>query len=500
MNQLKVAALLSYGTIILNIIIGFLYTPWMIKSIGLSDYGIYILVTSFLSYFVMDFGLSSTIARYLTKYKIENKTAEMHNLLGLVAKVYVVLNIIIIIALFIVYLYSNQIFVKLTANEIITFKNVFLIVGFYSLLSFSFLPIDSVFIAYEKFSALKKLDLFNKLGTVALMIIFLLLDFKLYALVLINAFFTILIILIKIFISKREFGLSINFTYKDNFLLKELFKFSTWVAIIGIAQRLLVNVAPTVLAMVSGTRQIAIFSIAVVIEGYIWTLAHALNGLFLPEISKIETRENNKVEVTNLMIKVGRIQLIVTGVFFIGLIILGKDFVVLWMGEDFSQSYYVILLLVLPSIVTVTQEVAYTYLFVINELKYRAILFIGASIISFGISYYLSSYYGAIGSGIGIFTGIMLCHVIGMNFIYWKRIKLDIPRFFKECFGSQLLVWLPLLLFGFFLQNYIVLPSLIIAFIIKGFILIIFYIILQWFVGMRVNEKNMIIGMLKGRI
>ncbi|OBS13151.1 hypothetical protein ATE49_13885 [Elizabethkingia miricola] len=499
-SQIKKGAIISYATIFINIVIGFLYTPWMIRTIGKSDYGLYILATSFLSYFVMDFGLSQTIARYLAKYKIENKINEIKNLLGLVGKVYLILNFLIIIILIIVYFFSDQIFVKLTQEEIVKFKNIYVIVGFYSLLSFTFLPLDSIFIAYEKFSVLKKLDLLNKLGTVALMIVFLFLGYKLYALVLINALVTIIVISIKLIISYNWLQIRINFSYKDRQLLKELFKFSFWVSVIGIAQRLLVNISPTVLGMVSGTEQIAIFSIGVVIEGYIWTLAHALNGLFLPEISRLEKKDDNKTEITNLMIKVGRIQLLIMGLFFIGLIVLGKDFILLWMGNGFSASYYVILFLILPSIITITQEVAYTYLFVINELKYRAILFLTASIISFIISYYLSSLYGAIGSAIGIFVGVMLCHVIGMNYIYWKKIKLDIPRFYKEVFGRQLFLWIIILLIGFFINKNIRFENLWLSFIFKGVFLSILFILGQWFYGMKGEEKNMIKKLFKGRL
>ena len=39
-NQLKVGALLSYIALAINIIVGLLYTPWMINSIGKADYGL----------------------------------------------------------------------------------------------------------------------------------------------------------------------------------------------------------------------------------------------------------------------------------------------------------------------------------------------------------------------------------------------------------------------------------------------------------------------------
>ena len=45
-NQLKTGALLSYISIILNNIIGLLYTPFMLRMMGQSEYGLYSLVAS----------------------------------------------------------------------------------------------------------------------------------------------------------------------------------------------------------------------------------------------------------------------------------------------------------------------------------------------------------------------------------------------------------------------------------------------------------------------
>lgn len=72
-NQIKTGALLSYGSIIFNIISGLIYTPWMVHQIGKSDYGLYILVTMFMTYFVMDFGLGQAVARYIAKYRSEGE-------------------------------------------------------------------------------------------------------------------------------------------------------------------------------------------------------------------------------------------------------------------------------------------------------------------------------------------------------------------------------------------------------------------------------------------
>ena len=87
-SQIAKGAIISYISIFLNIIISLVYTPWMINKIGVSDYGLYSLVTAFLSYFLLDFGLSGTITRFIAKYRAEGNEVKVSNMLGITAKVY----------------------------------------------------------------------------------------------------------------------------------------------------------------------------------------------------------------------------------------------------------------------------------------------------------------------------------------------------------------------------------------------------------------------------
>lgn len=50
MNQRKMGAVLSYVNIFLSILVGLVYTPIMLRLLGQSEYGLYSLIGSFVSY------------------------------------------------------------------------------------------------------------------------------------------------------------------------------------------------------------------------------------------------------------------------------------------------------------------------------------------------------------------------------------------------------------------------------------------------------------------
>lgn len=287
MNQLKIGAIVSYIALFLNIIIGLVYTPWMIKSIGQNDYGLFTLAMSVISLFVFDFGLGSAITRYVSKFLAEKKKEKVDQLLGLVFKLYLLGDLIILIGLVVVYIFLPYIYKGLTVEELDKFKLVYSIAALFCLLSFPFIPLNGIITAYEKFVQLKSCDLVHKLLIVFLMTACLLLGGGLFSLVIVNSIAGVLIILIKLYILGRDSLLSIKWSFWDKPMLKAVMSFSIWVTIIQLAQRCIFNIAPSILAVYATSASITILGIAICLEGYTFSFANAINGMFLPKVSRM---------------------------------------------------------------------------------------------------------------------------------------------------------------------------------------------------------------------
>ena len=68
-NQRKIGAMLSYFVIGLNMIVGILYTPFLIRKLGQAEYGLYSIVNSVISYLtIMDMGFGNAIIIYTSRY------------------------------------------------------------------------------------------------------------------------------------------------------------------------------------------------------------------------------------------------------------------------------------------------------------------------------------------------------------------------------------------------------------------------------------------------
>lgn len=492
-NQIKVGAILSYVTICINMILGLLYTPWMINHIGTSAYGLYALSGTFIAYFMLDFGLGSAVGRFLSLAVANKDEKNIKSTINTAFRIYIIIDIIVFILLFFIYFFLDEIFIKLTVAEIHDFKIVFCISAFFSILSFPLMPFNGTMIAYEKFIQLKTIELVQKVSAVVFTIFALLVGYGLFAVVFINAVVAFLCNVYKLIYTWNNLNIKVSIVNYDKNLAKSLFSFSIWVFIIGIAQRLVVTLSPTILGIRANTMEITIYAVASTLEAYVWTFSNALNGLFMPRISSMVAKNVNRKELTDLMIRVGRIQLIICGLIISGLFVLGKPFLNLWMGPEFVKSYYVVILMVATGIISLTQAIADTLLYVENEVRYRAVIYCSSAVISFVVGYVLAGYIGAIGCGIGIFFSLFST-VIGMNIVYSRKLNLQIGRFFKECHLK--IIW-PIIIcsiLALLVQKILPISSWYIIFMYVCVYTLIF-IGLQWFLTMNKCEKELMLSL-----
>jgi O-antigen/teichoic acid export membrane protein len=489
-KQIKLGAVMSYVAILFNIVAGLIYTPWMIHRIGQSEYGLYTLAITVISFFTMDFGLGEAVSRFMSRYNAEGNKEKASDFLGITFKLYIIIDILILVALLFLLIFIDSIYKELTQTELYQFKVVFSIAAIYSIASFPFMPLNGILISNERFAFLKLANLLHKVFTVFTMVIVLVLGYKLYALVTVNAVTGLLLIAFKLSYIQKSKLISVNFKANDKDILKSIFSYSVWTTIIVTSQRFIMNITPTVLGAFAGSVQISLFAIAMTIEAYVWTFANALNGLFLPKVSRITIDNKNPVEVENLMIKVGRIQLIMIGLLIVGFLTMGKEFMVLWLGDSFRESYYIAMLLIGTGIITLTQSIGSTTLIALNEIKYRAFCALTAAGISFSLSIVLSQIYGALGSGLAIFAGGLIGYVIGMNIVYHKVLEINVMRFFKECHFKMAIPLILTCIAGYAMQYYLPVNSLGL-FLVKASVLGCLYLILMWFMAFNQFEKGL---------
>ena len=493
-KQLKLGVVLSYFSIVFNMVAGLIYTPWMISKIGQSNFGLYTLATSFITMFLVDFGMSAAVARFLSKYNAEGDQKAVDNFLGIVYKLYLSIDAVIMIALIVIYFMLDKIYVQLTPSELETFKVLYIIVGAFSVISFPFTNLNGILTAYSQFVPLKLCDFFHKVFIIIAVVVALLCGYGVFALVAVNAVSGLITIALKLIVIQKNTNTHVNFRFFDKGILKEIFGFSAWTTITSLARRLIFNITPTIIAAVSvtGSLGVAIFGLANTIEGYVYTFANAINGMFMPRISKIIHNGKKDTELLSLMIRIGRLQCMIVGILIVGFVALGKSFIIdIWNKPDFSESYLCAVFLIIPSFFYLPMEIANTTLVVENKVKIQAYIYIIMGVINVCVSMVLSKFFGALGASISVFIAYMVRTGL-VTFVHKKVLKLDTLTFFKETFGKIIPYLLITLVVGFVLDKFNPLTNSFVRFFVNGALVFGTFLGLMIKFGMNAYEKNLI--------
>ena len=487
-KQLKLGALMSYVAIAINIVTGLLYTPWMIHSIGRDNFGLYTLAMSVISLFVFDFGLSSAVTRFIAMYLAEGRQDKADNCLGLVYRLYLIIDVVLFLLLVGVFFFIPQIYKELSPDEIQKFEVVYCVAALYSVISFPFIPVNGVLTAHEKFIQLKICDVAHKLIIVIAMSVCLLLGGGLYSLVIVNAAAGVLTILFKLYCIRRYTPQSVSLHYSNKSEFREILGFSGWVTVIAVAQRCVFNLAPSILGALSGSTAIAILGIAITLEGYTYTFSSAINGMFLPKVSRIVA--DGKGDVLPLMIRVGRIMIYVISLIVFGVVILGRDFIQLWVGPDFNESYFCAVLIILPSLLQLPQDIGIQTIYAKNKVRKLSTVYVVMAVTNIAGAIILAPSLGALGICISICIAYII-RTIGMDVIFYRDLNIDVFVFFRETFVKMVIPLALSLIIGFSCDYMIPLHSWV-GLVVKGGLFVLGYCVVMFTMSMNSAEKELL--------
>lgn len=492
MNELKTGVILSYINIFLTNVIGIVLTPFIVKSLGTSEYGLYTLIGSIVGYItVMDLGLNNTIVRYISRYRtIKDKEGEQR-FLGAIFIIYGIISLIVVLIGIVFYLNIDVIFSNsLNELEIAKAKLMSIVLIFNLAITLPGGAFTAVANAYEKFIFIKALANIKYLFRAVLVFLLLTYSKDSLDLIILDTILNILIILVTyIYVSKKLKFKIIFHIPKINFFY-EIFTYSIWIFIFAIAYNLQWLSGQSVLGVTTNTKTVAIYGIGIMLGGYYGSFAAAINTLLLPRATKISVENNNSKLFTDEIIKFGRINVIILLYILCGFIILGKKFIKLWVGESYQEAWYISVFIMVAMTLPLVQAFGNSILEAKKKNRFKAIL----SLITLGLAsilgFYFSKEYGLLGMIIPITLSVFINGII-MSFYFKKIFNFNIKLFFKKVFLKPILVNIVLVSVLLFMEQYYSNITWI-SFVISSSVFTILYILLNFIFVFNKTEKQLI--------
>ena len=434
MNQLKAGAALNYVVILLNIAVGLLYTPYMLRMMGQSEYGLYSLVASVIGYLtVLDLGLGNAVVRYTAKYRAEGKTKEQYEMFGMFFVLYTIISLVALIGGIGLYLNVDAMFGSTMTDVELSKARIMMLILVFNLAFTSPMSIfGSIMTAYERFIFPKAINLIRTLLNTAIMIALLEMGYKAIAMVVLQTVFNVATLIINFLYCKYKLKIKIMFARFQWGFLREVAIYSFWIFLNVIMDKIYWSTGQFILGIVAGTVAISVFAVAIQFQAMYMQFSTAISGVFLPKVTGMVTLRNSNKEISDLFIKTGRIQNIIMAMILFGFLTFGRPFVNLWAGPEYSDAYIITCLFFISLYIPLIQNLGITILQARNQMKFRSLLYIVIASVALVLQYFFAKLWGGIGCAFAIAGALFVGQGIIMNVYYRIKQGLDIRRFWVE--------------------------------------------------------------------
>ncbi|MGS4786414.1 lipopolysaccharide biosynthesis protein [Streptococcus sp. P25B114] len=430
-KQIKFGVILSYISKIIGMAINFGFLPIMIRVLGTTEYGIYSIAQSIVSYLaILDFGFSSAYVRFYSKSIKENTTKIIN---GTFLILFLILGAIATICGIIISQNLGVIFGSgLNSEELEKTKILLYLLIFNLFVSFGTLIFSNYVIATESFIVQNCIQIVKQISSPFISLPLLFMGYASTGVIISLIFSNILASILYLIYSLKFLNMKFDFSNLHIATVLEVGKYSVFIFINLIVDQINNNVDTILLGRLIGSSSVAVYNIGYNLQTYFVQISTTISTLYIPRVHKMEEARVSNSEFSDLFIKLGRIQFML--LFFVVSLFLfvGKFFIKIWAGEDFADAYFVALLLMFPILIPLIQNIGIEIQRAKNLHMFRSWLYFVIAIFNVTISFILIPDYGAIGASIGTSLSYIVGNGLIMNWYYKNIIKLDIKQFWIQ--------------------------------------------------------------------
>lgn len=492
MNQRKVGTLLAYIHILISNTVSIVYTPYMLRIMGQSEYGLFGTANSFIAYLsILSFGIGGAYIRFNAKYRAARDREGEKRLNGMFLVIFSILSLLVCAGgLSFIVLAETLVQATFTSTELHKLRIIMLIMTLNTMCTFLFNVVLMALQAYEKFICIRLTLTISSIIQPILNIVALQIGGRAIAITAISFAVSLSCHIWFFYYSKKTIKLQFSFRNFCWSEFKALFIFSSFLFINSITDQINFSTDNIVLSAMSGTTAVAIYTVGANFKSYFQNFSSSISAVFSPQVNRIVAEERNISELDNIFIRVGRIQFYVVSLILLGYISIGKQFIILWAGLEYTSAYWIGLFLIVAVFVPSFQNIGIQIQQAMNMHKARSIIYFLIALCNICLTIIFVRQWGEIGAAAATTLTMFVGTVLFMNYYYYKKIGLDIPRFWKEIF-SICPSFLPTIIVGSLIHYLFYLDDFL-DILIAAAVIILVYFLSCWKFSMNQYERQLI--------
>jgi len=490
-KKLLSGAALRLITLLFGIVTSFFMMPFIINSLGSHDYGLWIIITSILSFYgVLDIGLSSATQRFISHALAREDEQELNKTMATAIFLFSLIALFAFIITLVI-AFSAPLFIDDALSEEL-FKNTILIMGTALACAFPFSAYQGILTANLRFDLQSYIQLFKNLYRVTA--IFIALSFSPtvtnLALVIVSA--DLLGYLFTLIYAKKNAGwLQLQKSDIDKAKTKELFNFGIFSFVGFVANKLKNNTDRFVIAGFLSLTHVAIYQIAAQLAEYFRQLLSSLLGVFFPTFTQLHSKgEHQKLIETFLF--VSKLSAIISTLIGGAIIIFGQQFVILWVGPEFAAAHIPLVILMVGQTLASIQYPLFQVLFSIAKHKIYTGLSLLDGVLNLILSIIFVQYWEVAGVAFATALSFVVIRFFTVPLYTCKQLNLKVSKYLKaSLYPTVLTCFIQIPLFIYLTDHP---PTSFIEIIIYGFSVYPVFLLILLFLSTNTNERKQIMG------
>jgi O-antigen/teichoic acid export membrane protein len=480
----------NYVAKILTLGVWFFLTPFLLRELGASDYGLWILIGSIAAYgSLLDFGIATAVTKYVAQFHAEGRIEHAQSLVATALWLYLGLGLLAIL-LSAMLAPVIPIALNIPPGQQSTASWLMLLSGIGLGVSLPAATSIAVLRGLHRFDLSNLVGIFGMtLFTVATVGV-LLLGGGLLGMVAVGIPVTLITQVPAIWLIRRtapqlRFGLQ----QIDRGLLRMVMSFSSALFVINVAGQVQTKTDEITIGIFMPVANVSPYSIARRFSEMPLLLTEQFMKVILPLASQFDA-ENDRGRLRMLYLTSSRLTLAIFLPLAVGVIIYAQPFLKAWVGAPYDNYAYLVVILTVASLMDTSQWPAGAILQGIGRHRLLAIITLGTALANLGLSLALVRPLGLAGVALGTLipaTIESLCFVLP----YVMRVnQISFRVVLKEIYLPALLPAAPMVIVLYGLRE-IVQPASIIAIVAFGGLGLLVYVISYMMIGAGQVERQM---------
>ena len=466
----------SWFALGVNIVVGVFLSPFILHRLGDTAFGLWVLIFSLTGYYgIFDFGIRSSIIRYVSKYTATHDVQEVSGLINTAMFTYSCVGILSLLLTLAGCLYIDRLF-KIPADFHATAAWLLFIVGTSVALGFPLGVFGGMLEGLQKFYIINWTNIvFSGVIRAVLIVLYLRRGYGLLTVALITVGLPVISSIVRAVIALRSLPIKFRWKYVDRNSFRHMANYSGVTFMIIVAARLRLKTDAVVIGTFLSSAAITYFYAGSRLVDYAGELVSCLAQIFVPMSSQSDAA-GNMDRLRKIFIVGNRACAFTIFPITVFFVILGKSIIGVWLGQKYvAQAYPVLIILILAHTLMLMQSASGRILFGMSKHGKLAVVSLIEGVANLGLSILLVRPFGIMGDALGTAIPLLGTYVLFMPWHLCNRLGVRIWTYLRQAYQLPLLLCAPLAMVLLLLQQWVVphsyrelIPQLLIGGIVYG--------------------------------